>query len=303
MDGQRERAGRTQRRGRPADICVRRHRRDARHGVSRRFRRKPRADDHGDGDDGCPRSARRAIRRARVPRSATAPRPTRTCPWPMKGTSAGDGAFGVSCDGGDCTFQIDALSTNFSGIGCQYVLRNVLAQSIHARSRRLSDHDHLDLDDLRQRQWAGMPRAITSTSTCIRTTTTIRQRRDARRLVPGLHDAGARPTCFTTITLPMPIVVNGPGDVLIALTNPAPNVGSRPASADTGHSPGAPGSRDFETWVSRRIWRGRAPAESRCDWRVRRELADPRDGTNAAGQPIVLQPSRKILNLSRHVRM
>jgi hypothetical protein len=41
---------------------------------------------------------------------------------------------------------------------------------------------------------------------------------------------------LVTITLPTPIVLNGPGDILIAMTNPTGNVGGRPAALDGGAS-------------------------------------------------------------------
>jgi hypothetical protein len=94
---------------------------------------------------------------------------------------------------------------------------------------------------------------------------------------------------FTTILLPTPIVVNGPGDVVIALTNPAPNIGTRPASADTGPFAG-------RSYIAAFNDLGTAPDLSTVgivlnpsvifgfngNWLIRAS------GTNAGGQPIVL---------------
>jgi len=94
---------------------------------------------------------------------------------------------------------------------------------------------------------------------------------------------------FTTITLPVPIVVNGPGDVVIALTNPAPSIGTRPASADSGPFVG-------RSWVAHYDDIGEVPDLSAVgllpnpvalagfngNWLIRAT------GTNASGQPIVL---------------
>jgi hypothetical protein len=99
---------------------------------------------------------------------------------------------------------------------------------------------------------------------------------------------------FTEIALPTPIVVAGPGDVLIALTNPAPNAGSRPASSDIG--PFA-----HRSWIAQFSDTGTPPNLAQIalmpnpvaipgfdgNWLIRAS------GENGAGQPIVLgMPSR-----------
>jgi hypothetical protein len=87
----------------------------------------------------------------------------------------------------------------------------------------------------------------------------------------------------------VPIVVNGPGDVLIALTNPAPNIGARPASADTGPFAG-------RSWIARFNDPG-VPPELGLIGLVQSPVGVPgltgnwlirASGTNAIGQPIVL---------------
>ena len=100
---------------------------------------------------------------------------------------------------------------------------------------------------------------------------------------------------FTTIALPVPIVVDGPGDVLIALTNPAPNVGSRPASADSGPFAGRSWLATFHDAGAQPdlgtlglIQNPQAIAGFSGNWLIRAA------GTNAIGQPIVLgMPSEK----------
>ena len=206
----------------------------------------------------------------------------------VKGTSAGGGAFGVTCDGGDCTFQIDALATNFSGIGCQAYC------GILWLNRFTPDP-------------ADYPITITSISTIFGNGSGWNAAgdhinfyvyqdddtdpSDGATLV-GSYQGYTMPVPvnnFATIDLPTPIVVNGPGDVLIALTNPAPNVGARPASADIGPFVA-------RSWIAPFSDLGTAPNLAGVglsqnpvaipgfdgNWLIRAS------GTNAGGQPIVL---------------
>ena len=112
---------------------------------------------------------------------------------------------------------------------------------------------------------------------------------------PTVYTMGAPANAFVTIPLSPPVVVNGPGEVLIALSNPnASNVGARPASADTG--PFADRS-----WIGNSV--GTTPPNLGSgavglllntdaidgfvgNWLIRAT------GTNAAGAPIVLDASR-----------
>lgn len=101
---------------------------------------------------------------------------------------------------------------------------------------------------------------------------------------------------WRTITLPTPIVVNGPGKILIAMTNPVGNVGTRPASADPGPFNGHGWIGDYSDTVS-----GSAPnlasvalepnnlAVSNFDrnWMIRAT------GTNGAGRPVTLDSSKR----------
>ena len=66
---------------------------------------------------------------------------------------------------------------------------------------------------------------------------------------PTEYTIGTPANSFVTITLTTPIVLTGPGDIIIALSNPnAANVGSRPAILDGGPFLG-------------RSWIGDAPAD------------------------------------------
>jgi subtilisin family serine protease len=206
----------------------------------------------------------------------------------VKGTSVGGGAFGVTCDGGDCTFQVDALATNFQGIGCQMYCGLVWL------NRFTPDP-------------ADYPITITSISTIFGNGNGWNAEGDHINFyvyqdddndpangatLAGAYQGYTMPVPvnnFTTITLPTPIVVNGPGDVLIALTNPAPNIGIRPASADIGPFAG-------RSWFAQFADTGTPPnlatvpvelnpnaiAGFDGNWLIRAS------GTNAAGQPIVL---------------
>jgi subtilisin family serine protease len=206
----------------------------------------------------------------------------------VKGTSAGGGAFGVTCDGGDCTFQIDALATNFAGIGCQSYC------GILWLNRFTPDP-------------ADYPITITSISTIFgngngwnalgdHINFYVYQDDDDNpangATLAGSYQGYTMPVpvnSFTTITLPTPIVVNGPGDVLIALTNPAPNVGTRPASADIGPFAG-------RSWFAQFSDTGTPPNLAAVPVELNPNAIGGFDGnwliraigTNAAGQPIVL---------------
>ncbi len=211
----------------------------------------------------------------------------------VKGTSGGDG-IGVVCYQGACTFQVDAFVTTFNGIGCVEYCALVW---LNRYTPDPTDY----------------PITITSISTIFGASPGWN--------APGDHinfyiyvDSDTNPSNgatlvgqyqgyaittpsddFTTILLPTPIVVNGPGDVLIALTNPAPNVGSRPIAGDIGPESG-------RSWVSGYDDPGVAPdlggvglvpapvalAGFHGNWMVRAA------GTNALGQPIVLgMPTKK----------
>lgn len=211
----------------------------------------------------------------------------------MKGSAGGDG-FGVSCVDGTCTFQIDTQSTSFVAAGCPTYCGIVW---LNRFTPNPPDY----------------PITITSISTVFGDGAGWNALGDHINVyvytdADGDPSDGAVPAgayvgytmpapsnAFTTITLPTPIVVDGPGDVLIALTNPAPNVGSRPASADIGPFAG-------RSWIASFNDKGVQPNLANLGL-VQNPVAIPgftgnwlirASGTNAAGQPIVLgMPAQK----------
>jgi len=212
----------------------------------------------------------------------------------VKGTSGGDGV-GVSCDAGNCTLQIDTMTTSFVAAGCATYC------GLLWLNRFTPDP-------------ADYPITLTSISTIfgdgagwnaqgdhinvyVYTDTDGNPSNGATTAV-GAYVGYAMPAPsnnFTTITLPIPIVVDGPGDILIALTNPAPDVGSRPASADTGPYSGRSYLALFndtgvqpELGLINLVQNPLLIQGFTGNWLIRAA------GTNAIGQPIVLgAPSDK----------
>jgi subtilisin family serine protease len=205
----------------------------------------------------------------------------------------GGGAFGVTCSDGACTFRIDVYSSDFLVAGCptycpllwlnrftpdpaDYPITITSISTIFANGAGWNaEGDHVNVyvyqdDDT--------------------------DPADGATLI-GAYQGYAMPVPinqFTEIALPTPIVVAGPGDVLIALTNPAPNAGSRPASSDIG--PFA-----HRSWIAQFSDTGTPPNLAQIalmpnpvaipgfdgNWLIRAS------GENGAGQPIVLgMPSR-----------
>jgi subtilisin family serine protease len=206
----------------------------------------------------------------------------------VRGTSADAGPYGVACAGGACVFQVDALTSAFTAIGCRTYC------GLLWLNRFTPDP-------------ADYPITITSISTIFangdgwnepgdRINVYVYQDDDedpanGAALVGAYqgYTIAAPINTFTTIDLPTPIVVNGPGDVLIALTNPAPNAGNHPATADQG--PFA-----ARSWATTFTDTGNAPNLSTANLRPNPVLIPGFDsnwliraaGTNANGQPIVL---------------
>jgi subtilisin family serine protease len=206
----------------------------------------------------------------------------------VKGSGEDTGPFGVSCANGACAFQIDTLVSSFDAIGC-------------------STRCGLLWLDRFTPEPADYPITITSVSTIFGN--------GSGWNLPGDHinvyvyeDDDADPTngatlagsyqgytitapinSFTTIDLPTPIVVDGPGDVLIALTNPLPSVGTRPASADQGPFAN-------RSYLSTYVDSGATPDLSNINLRPNPEMIlgftgnwlIRATGTTANGQPIVL---------------
>jgi subtilisin family serine protease len=210
-------------------------------------------------------------------------------PVAVQGTNPDGGPFGVDCAGGDCTFRIDAFAQSPTGAGCSLYCGLVW---LNRFTPQPSDY----------------PITITSIDALFgngagwnaegdHINFYIYQDDDADpsngAALVGTYRGYAMPVPinnFTTIELPTPVVVAGPGDVLIALTNRAPNQGTYPASADQG--PFAERS-----WLGAFTDDGVHPPDLAVitlklsnvaldgfngNWLIRAH------GTNAAGQPIVL---------------
>lgn len=209
-------------------------------------------------------------------------------PIAVNGTADGD-AVGVVCYEGQCSFRIDTYTTNFTGVGCTAYCGLVWL------NRYTPDP-------------SDFPITIDSISTIFgdgpgwnaagdHINVYIYQDDDANpangATLAGMYQGYTMPepsNALTTIQLPVPIVVDGPGEVLIALTNPAPSIGTRPASADTGPFAG-------RSWVATFNDTGDPPvlfevglvsnpqaiAGFNGNWIIRAE------GTNAAGRPVVLK--------------
>lgn len=140
---------------------------------------------------------------------------------------------GAACQGGDCDFQIDTLVSSFSAIGCttycglvwlnrftpdasEYPITLTSVESIfgsmagwNAAGDHINVYVYLDSDN-----------DPTNGATLVGSSVG--------------YTMGAPVNSFSSITLTTPIVVSGPGDILVAMTNPTGNVGSRPAAADPG---------------------------------------------------------------------
>jgi subtilisin family serine protease len=215
-------------------------------------------------------------------------------PIAVSGSSdPGGGAFGVTCSDGACTFRIDAYSSDFLVAGCptycpllwlnrftpepaDYPITITSISTIFANGAGWNaEGDHVNIyvyqDD---------DSDPTNGATLI-----------------GMYQGYTMPAPvnqFTQIQLPAPILVTGPGDVLIALTNPGPNGGSRPASSDIGPFAN-------RSWIAQFSDTGSPPNLSNVtlmtnptaipgfdgNWLIRAS------GENGNGQPIVLgMPAR-----------
>ncbi|MET0231035.1 MAG: S8 family serine peptidase [Rhodanobacteraceae bacterium] len=206
----------------------------------------------------------------------------------VRGSSTEAGPYGVGCAGGSCVFRIDALTSIFNAIGCQSYC------GLLWLNRFTPDP-------------ADYPITITSISTIFGNgngwnapgdhVNFYIYQDDDENPANGATLAGAYQgytitapiNTFTTIDLPTPIVVNGPGDVLIALTNPAPSAGIRPASADQGPFAN-------RSWLTTFTDNGSAPNLSTANLRPNPVIIPGLDanwliratGTSANGEPIVL---------------
>lgn len=140
----------------------------------------------------------------------------------------------VTCTGGNCTFKLDQLVSSFSGLGCASYCGFTWLNRFTPNA-------------------ADYPITITKVSTIFASPAGWNAAGDQISVyiyqdadndpsngavavgTPTVYTIGTPANAFVDITLTTPVVLNGPGDVIIALSNPnATNVGSRPASMDAG---------------------------------------------------------------------
>lgn len=137
------------------------------------------------------------------------------------------------CDGGTCVLKIDTMPDaggSFSAVGCstycgfvwlnqfsppaeEYPITLTAVQSLFAASSNPQGdkiHIYIYLDD------------------------DADPTNGATLLGQHTYTLPAPLNVWRNITLPTPIVVSGPGHILIAMTNPTGNAGTRPASGDPG---------------------------------------------------------------------
>lgn len=153
----------------------------------------------------------------------------------VKGQEAPVNPPGAYCSGGNCLLKVDTMPDSggsFSGVGCasfcglvwlnqfspeptEYPITITTVQTIfgnpagwNAANDKINIYIYLDND--------------------------ADPANGATLLASYNYTMPAPVNTWRTITLPVPLVVNGPGKILIALTNPVGNVGLRPASGDPG---------------------------------------------------------------------
>lgn len=209
---------------------------------------------------------------------------------------SGDAAPGGDCDNGNCVFKVDTLAAggDFSVIGCASYCGQLWL------NRFTPDP-------------ADYPVTITSITTVFGANPGLNVAGDKINVyIYGDGDTnpanGATPLgTFTSWTMPAPtgalvtiplttpVVVNGPGDLLVALTNPVGNMGAKPASADGGPFAGRSwlalyndsGSGTPPNLATSGIRLNPAAISGlNGNWIVRA------NGTNGSGRPLVLDARR-----------
>ncbi|MEP7042984.1 MAG: S8 family serine peptidase [Dokdonella sp.] len=212
------------------------------------------------------------------------------------GGSTGGGG-GVTCANGACVFQVDVLASNFSGFGCNSYCGLVWLNRFTPDA-------------------ADYPITITSVSTIFGNGTGWNHTGDNINVyvyqdddtdpsngatLVGSHvgyTMGAPANSFVTINLTTPITVNGPGEILIALTNPNGDIGTRPAAADAGPFAGRSWVALYDDTVA-----GIAPDLSGVGLQLNTDASPGfvgnwlirATGTNAAGQPLELNSGNHVI--------
>jgi len=201
------------------------------------------------------------------------------------------------CNGGVCNLQIDVLDTSFVGIGCaqycgilwlnrftpepgEYPITLTKIQTIFGNgSGWNAAGDHINFyvyqdSDNDPSNGATLVGSYTG------------------------YTMPAPSNALATITLPTPIVVNGPGDLIIALTNPTGNVGLRPAAADAGPYADRSWLGSYTDTVAGAAPNLASPSIGLAknpdaitnfsgNWIIRAQ------GTNGGGRPITLDPANE----------
>jgi len=199
------------------------------------------------------------------------------------------------CTGGVCNLQVDVLSGNFSGIGCASYCGLLWLNRFSPEANEYP----ITLTKIQTIFGAGAGWNATGDHINIYVYQDSDNDPSNGATLVGSYKGYTMPApanAMTTITLPTPIVVNGPGDVIIALTNPAGNTGLRPAAADTGPYADRSWIADYADTVA-----GVAPdlaavglaknpdaiSGFQGNWIIRAQ------GTNGGGRPVTLEPVAK----------
>ncbi len=215
----------------------------------------------------------------------------------IQGQEPGTQPPGAYCNDGVCVLQIDTMPESggsFSGLGCasycgmiwlnqfspaasEYPITLKTIQAIfgsgagwNAAGDKINIYVYLDGDD---------------------------DPTNGATLVGSYNYTMPAPAnAWRTITLPTPIVVNGPGKILIAMTNPSGNTGGRPAAADPGPFNGHGWLGDYTDTPA-----GSAPNLATLGLEPNNVAVPGFDrnwllratGTNGAGRPLTLDPSAR----------
>ncbi len=144
----------------------------------------------------------------------------------------------VVCTGGNCTFKVDQLVSSFGALGCANW--TACAPGMLWLNRFSPSPTDYPITITKVRTIFGNGTGWNTAGDKI--SVFVYQDNDSDPTngatavgTPTVYTIGTPANAFVDITLSPPVVVNGPGDVLIALSNPFPtNTGGRPSSWDAG---------------------------------------------------------------------
>lgn len=144
----------------------------------------------------------------------------------------------VICSGGACTFVVDALTGSFGGLGCTTYAE--CAPGLIWLNRFSPDPDDYPITITHVQTVFGNPPGWNAAGDKISVFVYQDDDEDPTNGAtavgtPTVYTMGTPVNSFISIPLDPPVVVDGPGEVLIALSNPhADNQGGRPSTWDTG---------------------------------------------------------------------